>query len=281
MKYLIIISLASCTNDNAINNKIKLTKDVESSKSIKTEVLSTHIVELQCNASYLPLRNRIPTKKELALSQQGTQEANVLNEELIVGKLYNGQFIRLLKADTLGYHYVQVIDQINNTELQNQTHRRGFIIANYCNKPTLRKIETINLLSFKQTDETKSIIDFLDNYKYSNDLLDYAFAFISDEADLIQTLSFRKSGINSITYKISVITLQKDLLLFTGSAEISDKYHSRKGEIFSRYIATPFMGHDFEIHIKEDGSIAFLRFNEPKELQNYSKPEEEIMDRIK
>lgn len=281
IKYIIIFYLFSCSNHHATNDVDKSTKDSNNLKSTETETLTTHIVVVKCDGSDVPLWNRIPTEKELELAQQGTQEARALNEELIIDKLHNGQFIRLLKADTLGYHYVQVVDQMNNSELQQQRNKRGFIISQYCNNPTLRKIETTNMLTIDQSDEIKHINEFLDNHKFNNDLLDYAFAFITHEADLIQTFSFSIYGINTIKFKISVISLQEYRLLFNGDAEIINKYKNTKGETFSRYIASPFMGNDFEIHIKEGGSLAFLKFKQPIDDEINPRPEEDMMNRIK
>ncbi|MDG1429573.1 MAG: hypothetical protein P8P87_11895, partial [Crocinitomicaceae bacterium] len=181
--------------------------------------------------------------------------AKKLNNEVIIDRLYNGEWIKILKADTLGYHYIQVIDRTNSTEQDNQRNIRGFVIAEFCGKSTVRKFEKIHISEF---DNASTRHSFLEYHSPNGDLLDYAYSYVSQEADLIQTLSFNVTGNNTICYKLYQVINQQNAFLCIGTAELTSRY--RKGESeYSKYITSNLTGTDFEIHINDSKNNAALK----------------------
>jgi hypothetical protein len=277
--FLSLLNLLSCKDRNSVN-KGKFSKvDLVDSDMDSTKQLTTHIIDVKCEGEFIPLRQRILTKKELELSQKGNAIAKQLNDEVIIDKLYNGEWIKILKADTLGYHYIQVVDRINSTELDEQRDIRGYILTKYCNKPTVRKFERLHISEFDNaSDDVKGLIEFLEYHVPNGNLLDYAYTFVSDEADLIQTFSFNVTGNNTIRYKLYQVLLQSDAILWEGEAELYTRY--KKGEIeFSKYVTRNLTGTDFEIHINERDKTATLKFIDKKML--FFIEEGLIMKRIK
>lgn len=243
-------------------------------------ILTTHIIDVKCDGEFIPIRERILTRSELMLSQKNNEAAKKLNNEVIIDRLYNGEWIKILKADTSGYHYIQVIDRTNSTEHDNQRNIRGFIIAEFCGKPTVRKFEKIHISEFdSSSSDVKSLLGFLEYHNPNGDLLDYAYSYISQEADLIQTLSFNVTGNNTIYYRLYQVFNQHDAFLCTGTAELTSRY--RKGESeYSKYITSNLTGTDFEIHINDSKNNASLKLIDKKMTFLY---EEEglTMERIK
>ena len=103
------------------------------------------------------------------------------------------------------------------------------------------------------------LIDFIEYYTPNGELLDYAYAYISPEADLIQVLSFAITGINEIRYNLYQVTTQHDTFFYTGIAVRENKYQNGLGMDLSRFITNNEMGPQFEIHINDDDSSAFLK----------------------
>lgn len=247
---IVIFFLHSCESN----------KDEISFVSNKSEILSTHIIDVKCGGNFLPLRKRVLTKNELILSNNNSEEGKRLNDELIIDKLNNGEWVKLLKADTLGFHYIQVISRINNEEMNEQSNIRGFIAAKYCNNPTLKKMEVNRISNFDTLNQSAlNKIDFLNNHAPQGNLLDYGFAYISNEADLIQLLSFNFDGINEIRYKFYQVLWFHDSFLYSGSAELQNRYINSNGEVIARYVTRNMMRIDFEIHLNEDNETAFIK----------------------
>ncbi len=284
--FLASLNYLSCTDGSSSNNEKSSDSESVDSDIATTKQLTTHIIDVKCEGEFIPLRNRILSKNELALSQKGNATAKQLNDEVIIDRLYNGEWIKLIKADTLGYHYVQVIDRINRFEMSEQRNTRGFIISQYCGQPTVREMKEIRISKFAgQNDDIKNTVDFLTYHSPNSGLLDYAYAYISQEADIIQVLSFNITGIDEIRFKFYLVINQSDDLLFSGSAQLIDAVVDSNGQEYSRYFAFDIMGHkSFEIHISSDNKNAFLRFNDSKGPIIFQIPNEfliEKMNRIK
>ena len=292
---LALLNLLSCTDRNSYNNEKSskaVSTDVNSSNNYKssevqpfeshidsTKQLTTHIIDVKCEGKFIPIRNRILTKHELKLSQKGTDIAKQLNNEVIIKKLYNGEWIKILKADTLGYHYIQVVDRVNSTELSEQSNIRGYIITKYCNKPTVRKFEKIHISEFdKPGDDVEGLIRFIGHHAPNGNLLDYAYTFVSQEADLIQTLSFTVTEKNKVHYELYQVILQRDAVMYEGTAELHTRYRKAESK-FSKYITRNIRGADFEIHINESDNTASLKFVDKKTF--FLIEEDLIMERIK
>lgn len=277
--FLSLLNLLSCKDGNSFNNEKSSEADLVDSDMDSTKQLTTHIIDVKCEGEFIPLRKRILTKNELELSQKGNAIAKQLNDEVIIDKLYNGKWIKILKADTLGYHYIQVVDRVNSTELDEQRDIRGYIITKYCNKPTVRKFERVHISEFDNaSDDAKGLIGFLEYHVPNGNLLDYAYTFVSQEADLIQTFSFNVTGNNTIRYKLYQVLNQHDAFLCEGGAELHTRY--KKGEIkLSKYVTRNLTGIDFEIHINERDKTATLKLIDKKML--FLIEEELIMKRIK
>ena len=277
--FLSLLNLLSCKDRNSVNIEKLSEVDFVDSDIDSTKQLTTHIIDVKCEGEFIPLRKRILTKKELELSQKGNAIAKQLNDDVIIDKLYNGEWIKILKVDTLGYHYIQVVDRVNSKELDEQRDIRGYITTKYCNKPTVRKFEKVHISEFDNaSDDVKGLIEFLEYHVPNGNLLDYAYTFVSDEADLIQTFSFNVTGNHTIRYKLYKVLHQSDRILWEGEAELHTRY--KKGEIeFSKYVTRNLTGTDFEIHINERDKTATLKLIDKKML--FFIEEGLIMKRIK
>jgi len=264
--FVSLLNLLSCKDRNSVNNAKLSELDSVDSVINSTRQLTTHIIDVQCDGEFIPLRKRILTRKELELSQKGNAEAKELNDAVIIDKLYNGSWIKILKADTLGYHYIQVVDRLNSTELDKQSDIRGYITSKYCDKPTVRKFERVHISEFDNANnDVKRSIEFLEYHVPTGNLLDYAYSFVSDESDLIQTFTFNVTGNNTIRYKLYQVLLQSDRILWEGEAELHSRY--KKGEIeFSKYITRNLSGTDFEIHINERDKTATVKLIDKKNM---------------
>lgn len=287
MKFLIIpiiilalLNFLSCTNGSSPNNQKPTESDSVLSCSVSEEQLPTHVIDVKCKGAFVPLRTRILNEEELRFSQKGNAASEKLNDEVIITELYNGCWIKILMEDTSGYHYVEVIDPLRTTQSVDEPNIRGYIVAKYCNQPTVRKFERLHISPFKfPSKETKELIEWLD-YHHSPDcdLLDYAFNFVSQEADIIQTLSFSVTGINKIHYKLYQVISQQDKILYEGNAELYSRYRKGQSEI-SRFITYNVHGVDFEIHINESENTASLVWLDEESF--FTNTDGDVMLRIK
>lgn len=272
------------STERSETNSVKFRQKSEiSSDSVKIlqEVLTTHIVEVQCGGEFVPLRNKALSESELHLSQQGSEESERLNEEYIIERLGNGSWVKLIVPDSLGYHYVQVINRLNWSEYTEQRNVRGFIVAKYCGMATLKKIEIASLDSFEHSKDHERSKEWLEYHKPNGDLLDYAFEYTSQEADVIRVLTFQIVGLNQIKYKIYYVLNQTIDLMFSGYAVLDSRYRNEEARLFSRYISTwSILEEDFEIHICEDDNYAFFVSENQSDIHPVSSSEE-ILERIK
>jgi hypothetical protein len=217
------------------------------------ETVATHFIDVKCDGEFLPLRNRVLSNKELLFSNNGSDSANRLNREDIIQRLYNGQNVKLLKKDTLGYHLVQVVKKYTTRDTL-----IGFIISEYCNEPTLKKLEKVKMTEFEESQRSENFREFLGFYSPESDLLDYSFMYVTHEADFIQALTFDITSYNEIYYQIYAVSLQSNFVFFNGSAHLYESYKDENEIKFSRFLADNIMGREFEIHISEDGRLSFL-----------------------
>ena len=130
---------------------------------------------------------------------------------------------------------------------------------------------------FIPSDNVKSLIEFLEFHVPNGNLWDYAYTFVSHEADLIQTLSFIVHN-NSMHYKLYQVLYQSDKIMYEGNAELHTRYR-KAGSEFSKYITSNIIGPDFEIHINETDNTASLKFVDEK-MMNWIETDL-IMERIK
>jgi hypothetical protein len=284
--WVILFVFASCINSREQDHKILCHIDCSSLCAGTSEILTTHLLNVQCGGTFLPLRNQILTGEELDFSQQNSSEAKAFNDKVIIENLNNGAWLKVLKADTLGYHYVQVIDRINNDETKAQRGVKGYILSKFCGLPTIEKIERVAMPLFSTTDDSFNTIEFLGYYKFKSDILSYAFACFSDEADLIQVFSFDVNGLNSIRYKMQVVWGQQSTLLFDGDAMLLSSYLNSSGKLVSVFSCEPVLGYRYEIHMCLSENIAFIKYLDSELTKIYNSsttpvPTEQVMHRFK
>ena len=277
-----LLLITSCSDSDSDNVKVPAENTVFDSQINSNKSIATHIIDVQCNGEFLPLRNRILSKEELLISQNGSEAAKKLNSDAIIDRLRNGQSVRVIKTDTSGYHLVEVI---NTSKHSGNLTMKGYVVSKYCQKPTLRKLEKTAIPEFQESKETGSMLEFISYYKPDGDLLDYSFAYVTSEADFIQVLSFDFTSLNEIYYQIYVVNLQRTSLLFNGSAVLQNEYLDSNKKRVSSYLAEKFMGHGIEIHITEDGESSFLIMDHPFDSNFFQAPrsmeEKVVMQRIK
>lgn len=125
---------------------------------------------------------------------------------------------------------------------------------------TQKKMENFRISNFKTDNkQSKSRLDFIKYYTPNGDLLEYAYAYISTEADLIQVLSFMITGINEIRYNLYQVTTQHDTFFYSGTADCENKYKNELDMDLFRFKTNNEMGPQFEIHINEGDSSAFIK----------------------
>ena len=259
LKYLIIITLSlfilfSCSNENP-NRAEHLIVRVDSDND-STQHLPTHIIDIKCGGTFIPIRNRILSRAELELSQRTTDEAKLLNDSVIIDNLNNGQWINILKADTLGYHYIKLVNRMSHT---NPLGIRGYIVSKYCNKPTVRKFERVHLPEFDNSDtNTQNKIDFLEDWGVNLNEYDHAYEYVSHEADLFCALSFTVCDVDEICFEMYHST--GDRLSSTGIALLHNRYTNETGEQIMKFIAYKNPGAGFEILINETDNTALINF---------------------
>ena len=284
--FVVLLVLSSCSSPKPQEIKSLFNIDCSDLCADTNSFLTTHRIDVQCGGAFLPLRNRILTSEELIVSQQNSPAAKDLNESVIIQNLDNGAWLKLLKADTCGFHYVQVIDRTNYDEDKVQSGVKGFIVSEYCGKPTIETIEKVEIPFFSITDDAINTIEYLGYYNFKSDLLPYAFAYFSDEADIIQVFSFDINGLNSIRYKMQVVCGQTSSLLFNGDAMLFRTYSNSVGKMVSVFSCEPILGYRFELHMCLSENIAFIRYLDPelKKIYNSSTtpvPTEHDMNRFK
>ena len=268
--FVVLLVLSSCGNPREQDNKSFFHMDCSSLCADTSTFLTTHLLDVQCGGTFLPLRNRILTEKELKFSQQYTSVAKEFNERVIIENLKNGAWIKVLKADTLGYHYVQVIDRINNDEQKVQRGVKGYILSKYCGLSTIQKIEKLAIPLFSITDDAINTIEFLGYYKFNSEILPYAFVYFSDEADLIQVFSFDVNGLNSIRYMMQVVWGQQSTLLFDGEAALMNTYSNSAGKLVSVFSCEPILGYRYELHMCLSENVAFIKYLDPELKKIYN-----------
>ena len=243
----------SC-NTNADSPKNK--KQKPEAKPSKEMFMCTHIIDVQCEGEFVPLRNRILTKQELTEAQKGDSTAKKIENSTVITKLYNGQHIRLLKEIEAGFYLVEI-----ETHDSKNNRIRGYIVSKYCGKSVLKKQDRIAIQKHAKSRESESALDFIKLYNKVNfDLKDVVYAYISPEADFIQYFTFSLVNDSKINYAITVIELQDRRVSFSGTVILDKRYSNAKQEAYLLFEIQNFAGHLFEIHLREDGTSAFLKF---------------------
>lgn len=284
--FIVLLVLSSCNSTEPHEIKSLFNIDCSDLCADTNSFLTTHRIDVQCGGSFLPLRNRILTEEELEFSQRNSAEVKEFNENVIIENLNNGAWIKLLKADTLGFHYVQVIDRTNEDELDDQRGVKGFIISRYCGLPTIRQIQNVIVPHFSRTEKADIMMDFLDYHIPKGETLAHAFSYVSNEADEIQVFSFDVNGLNSIQYKLRVVWGQDASVFQEGVAMLIKTYTDTSGKLFSVFSCEPILGYRSELHMCLSENVAFIRYldTELKELYNSSTtpvPKEHAMNRFK
>ena len=195
----VLIAFYSC-NDAAqqsgtttnTQNEITSKETTDSSKNI-IEVAITHKLNLQCGADHLPVRKRILSSSELTLSNSGSKEAQSLNENVILSKIYNDCLIELIYEE--GDYYKIKFEHLNKII-------EGYIVKKYCGKNTI--------LPLSGTNEKMSTPNIILN----PELLPYCRVFVSKKFhDLL--IKGKKSE-NPLKYLKQILSdTQTELLLFS------------------------------------------------------------------
>ncbi len=243
----------SC-NTNADSSKNK--KQKLEAKPSKEMFICTHIIDVQCEGGFIPLRNRILTKQELIDAQKGDAAAKKIEHSTVITKLNNGEHIRLIKEIEGGFYFVEIEarDSKNN-------FLRGYIISKYCGKTILKKQDRIAIQKHEKSRKSESTLDFIQLYNKVNfELKDVVYAYITPEADFIQYFTFSMINDSKINYAITVIELQERRVSFSGEANLDKRYINAKQEAYFLFEIQNFAGHLFEIHLREDGTSAFFKF---------------------
>jgi hypothetical protein len=215
------------------------------------DILTTHVVNVECGGEYVPLRNRALPESELHLSKEETEKSKAMKNHVIIRRLRH-EWVRMLVEDSMGYHYVQLIDIINSSESNEQRNVRGFLEKEYCGKPTLSKF-LFN--DFRDIDD-QGIPEFWGK-RLPHGLLDYAYGYVTSEGDELQILTFETRGLNTIWFEIFYSIQAAKSNWFNGEAYLVERYKNEDGKIFSKYVSG-YSLNDVEIHICDDEDYAVL-----------------------
>ncbi|MDC1222223.1 hypothetical protein N8Z47_06100, partial [Salibacteraceae bacterium] len=255
---VLLIAFCSCDNHEAekkLNEIEPEYQDKKLSEPSKT-ILPAFQIDIKCGGELIPLRSIALSEKELKDSQLGNEYAKKLNDETVLGLLKNGERIRLIK-DTSFYHYVEVLD----SELKG-SKKRGYIVNKFCGESVLRKIEEKLLPQIEFSSQSVSTYNWIDeHYRTKSEFRQYTYAFVSQEADFIQTLSFDDRPNNQwgdLFFEVWVVELQKTGFLYSDWATKTGSYIDADGQNISVYNCDTRFWEGMSIHISDDGRFAFI-----------------------
>jgi hypothetical protein len=258
----LLFLLSSC--EDIKKSSIDRNKDIDSNKreaNFMTE--ATHFVKIECGGKSIPLRNRILGSNELILSQLNTNDSKKLNDTTIIEYLENGDRVKLLRNDSSGYYYVEVINQLISgrgyrADLNYFETKKGYIIAKYCKEPTIKEILKINVPHIKSTNANIELLEHLKKYCGNQEILSNVYAYADEEGGFYQMLSFDVASVSEIYYKVNTVELQDRQYYFNGVATLLDKYEYKNGMIFFRFSCQEINGHEMELHISNNYQVAFF-----------------------
>ncbi len=133
---IFILVFAGCKDNkndaNVIDSNTKKDwpfEDVSDNFKSVSETAISHKLSLNCDGEYLPVRNKILDKSELTMSNSGTEQAQLLNESIIIAYLYNDYPLELIDENDDFYKI--------RFDCKNQT-LEGYILKTYCGKTTIK-----------------------------------------------------------------------------------------------------------------------------------------------